>query len=150
MVQAITNALDIPVPPGCSHVLIMDMMGGGRSQDADLQGKCGLPHRPNFWFIILASYDYSITGPEGRDEGVKWVRDLWSTLFQLSLGVEREGEKHFLDTHSHVEELVADTLQMGQQSRVKKVYGENTERLNAAKVLYDPLALFGMPILEQD
>lgn len=143
MGKAIVDACDQPILAGVQPVVIMDMMGGGRSQDPVLAAKCALPIRPNFWFIILAQWKPEVTGPKGRELAVDFVRSLWKVLFELSLGDEEAGEKYLLDSHSNIKEMIEDTLLMGQQARIANYYGDNTDRLHEVKATYDPAGVFG-------
>lgn len=142
MGKVMADSLDKTVPTGVQPVLLVDMMGGGKSQDPELSAATSLPSRPNYWIILLCNWKPEVTGPAGREASVEWVRDVWKKLFELSAAAEGDGNVQ-LDSHSHVEELLEDTLQMGQQAKISRVYGESTERLQAVKTSFDPNNVFG-------
>jgi hypothetical protein len=145
MAKAISDACDKPVLTGVQPLVVMDMMGGGWSQDPALASRTALPIRPNYWFIILAQWRPEITGPQGRDVAVAFVRDLWKVLFELSVSADEATteEKYMLDTHSNITDLINDTMLMGQQAKIAKSYGDNTDRLHEVKIAYDPAGVFG-------
>ena len=143
MADVIAATLDKPAPDGFQPVVILDIMGGGKSQDPEAAAASALPNRPNYWIIILANWMPEVIGPKGRELAVDYVKTLWKELFTLSLAAEDEGNKHLLDSHINSQELLDDTLQMGQQAKVSQVYGDSTDRLKTIKSVYDPCGLFG-------
>mmetsp|Transcript_1838 Transcript_1838/g.2915 ORF Transcript_1838/g.2915 Transcript_1838/m.2915 type:complete len:508 (-) Transcript_1838:268-1791(-) len=139
MGTAIVTAVDRKVPTGVQPVVLLDMMGGGKSQDPDVTAQCALPTRPNYWIIIICQWQPEVTGAKGRDISVAWVRELWKTLIEYSAAHETVQ----LDKHANIDELLKDTLELGQQAKVSRVYGDNTERIRSVKEYYDPDGIFG-------
>ena len=152
MGKVLVAAANQTLPKGVQHIILIDMMGGGKSQEPELAAATALPSRPNFWFILLCQWDPAVTGQEqGRSVAAEWVRSLWKQLFELASVVPNgEGTPPLLDNnHSGLKDLLADTLQMGQQgtgpgpTAKAMLYGANTDRLQAVKTTFDPLLLFG-------
>jgi hypothetical protein len=137
--EAMVNALNMPQPDGITTVMLVDKMGGGKSQDKDAATKCAVPERPNFWIIILAQWKPEITGhEEGRATAVVWVRDLWKAL-TLECNKSEGDSEHILDSsHGSTDDLMAEALQFGQQAKFRQLFGDSTERMKRIKAAFDP------------
>lgn len=142
--DALVEALDASAPKGVTPVVIIDLMGGGKSQEMDFNATA-VPFRPNFWIIIMAQWAPEVTGPKGRDLGVAWVRDLWMKITEETIRSENEqGDVHNLDYVHSPEELMKDTMLFGQQAKLAKIWGDKTERMVSAKSSYDPENIMGV------
>lgn len=144
MGKAIVAALEMPFPKGVQPLAILDFMGGGKSQMVEVSS-AALASRPNYWFIFLCQWDPKETGASGRVFAKDWVRSIWTSVLQLAMDAETDGV--ILDTHGgDVKELLNDTLLMGQQAKVKNVWGENAPRMLQVKEQYDPENFFSSNI----
>lgn len=146
MGKAIVAALEKTFPKGVQPLFILDMMGGGKSQEVDISSMA-LPTRPNYWFIILCQWDPKVTGPEGREYARNWCRDSWQALMHLTMNDCTDGEQVMLDTHlGDTDELMKETMLMGQQAKVNNIWGSNLPKMRQVKNQYDPDNFFGSNI----
>lgn len=149
MGTSIVNSLNSPFPVGVQPLVIMDMMGGGQSQKVE-PSVMALPLRPNFWFIIMCQWDPKISGPEGKDFAVNWCRTLWANLMKLSLEDCDNTEQVSIDTHGgEISEMIKATMLMGQQAKLKDVWGDNAAKMRQVKEKYDAENFFGSNIISE-
>ena len=141
MCTEMSQALDFTAP-GVQGMIFIDLMGGKGLENAN---DTVLARGKKLWVILVARWKPEITGDEGRDIAMKWVKSLWMKLMVLDI-------KHSDETSTNaygagglegVEEMLADTMLMGQQAKVKNVWGDSEGRMRQLKAIYDPQNVFG-------
>jgi len=145
MAKAASDALNAPMPNGVQQLMFIDMMGGKALEVP--AGSMALCHRPSIWIVIVCMWKPEVTGPEGRDVAINWVRNIWKQLVELDS--KDDAGKLKVDPSLHledVENIIKETMEMGQQAKVGDIWGANEERMKSIKLRYDPDNVFGCNI----